>query len=167
MKLTSLFKRQSDNSWLLENQDILTDSTRRTPEIFDGYKHAMENLLIEIKDVTYEAAVKGVDGLNNNIAWILGHIIYYNETRLLSEEMQSVQVKAWAKYFAPGTSPKDFDDDMPAFEELKEEIVSQKQRMTNICLKGNQKLLNNIETITYHMTMHIGQVKTIKLIVEN
>lgn len=157
-------KEPTDTSWLLGNQDLLAAAEEsETPQIFEGFNHAMIKLYDGIEDITYEMAMTRIDGLRNNIYWILGHVIYYNETRLLKEPQQSEKVKAWDVYFAPGTSPDDFDEHIPTLEALKEEITEQRRRIKAICAK-NQHNLTNVEAVTYHMTMHIGQMKTMRLL---
>lgn len=160
-------KEPADTSWLLGNEELLAASEEQEiPQIFEGFSHAMIKLYDGIEDVTEKMAMTQLDGLRNNIYWILGHVIYYNETRLLTEVEQSEQIKGWDIYFAPGTSPDDFDEHIPSFEALKEEITHQRKRMKAICSKDHHHL-TNIEAVTYHMTMHIGQMKTMKLLFTN
>ncbi|HLR10181.1 MAG TPA: DinB family protein [Sporosarcina sp.] len=66
------------------------------------------------------------DGFNNNILWHAGHIFVIHET-FLQKGIPSYEVRhpEWVKYFDDGTSPSEWDQNVPSGETVLAELRAQ------------------------------------------
>lgn len=83
-------------------------------------------LLRALADVTDEQANGVPDGFRNNIRWNLGHMYvdaYLWIYRLTGENDPRIQ--EWNTWFGYGTTPENFTDATPGYEELKRLLMEQ------------------------------------------
>lgn len=88
--------------------------------LFNQLESYRSELLEVLKDVTEEKAEIIPTGFRNNIRWNMGHI-YLDQflwIEVLTKEKENVP-KTFHDWFGFGTSPSNFTDDTPSYEELK------------------------------------------------
>lgn len=89
-----------------------------------------EYLLGSLADVTQEQAEHIPKEFRNNIRWNLGHM--YVDAYLwifsLTGEAEEAITK-WNSWFGYGTTPNDFTEETPSFEELKQLLISQVENL--------------------------------------
>ncbi|GEL77683.1 DinB family protein [Tenuibacillus multivorans] len=92
---------------------------KRHEVLFNQLKTYREELLAVVNDVSEEAAEIIPKGFHNNIRWNLGHVYLdqYLWIKVLTKE--DLYPESMEKWFGFGTSPSNFDDEAPTFEELK------------------------------------------------
>ncbi len=93
-------------------------------ETYRGY-------LLSVADtVTLEEAEQIPAGFNNNIRWNLGHIYLdqYLWIQAVTKEKADVP-ESFQSWFGYGTSPANFTEDTPSFNELKELLKTQPARI--------------------------------------
>lgn len=163
----NLFKKKHTKT-----NDMLTvlgvdDRVRGT--VGEEYLHHEQQIIELIEPITEDEAITLINGLPNNIYWMVGHVLVENELRLSSESIDP-QIEALTKYFKSGTSPEDFDETMPSFETLKTLLKTQTKRLLGEMCENKQldTKHDDIEFAANHMTLHLGQLKTMhQLIINN
>lgn len=153
------FKKQQP-----QTNDMLTilgvdDRVRGT--VGEEYVYHEQQINDLIAPITETEAQTMISGLPNNIYWMVGHVLVENELRLSPAEV-SPEVKQLTKYFQSGTSPADFDASIPTFDTLKILLKTQTKRLLGeMCeRKELDKKHDEIEFAANHMTLHLGQLKT-------
>lgn len=88
--------------------------------LFNQLESYRSELLGVLIDVTEEQAEMIPTGFRNNIRWNMGHIYLdqYLWIEALTKEKVNVP-KTFHNWFGFGTSPSNFSDETPSFEELK------------------------------------------------
>ncbi|MGV2876394.1 hypothetical protein ROU88_11095 [Macrococcus capreoli] len=154
-----LFKKQQ-----AKTNDMLTvlgvdDRVRGT--VGEEYVHHEQQIIELITPITEAEAKTIIKGLPNNIYWMVGHILVENEYRLSNNNIDP-QIETFAKYFKSGTSPDDFDEQIPPFDTLKSLLKDQTKRLLGgMCeRKEIEKKHDEMEYAANHMTLHLGQMKT-------
>ncbi|MFD1019122.1 DinB family protein [Thalassobacillus hwangdonensis] len=102
---------------------------KRQEALFNQMDTYREELLDILSDVTSEEAEMIPEEFNNNIRWNLGHLYldqYMWIKVLTKDDLYSDQLTGW---FGFGTTPADFDQDTPSFDELKERLKDQPRRI--------------------------------------
>lgn len=162
----NIFKRKQEKT-----NDMLTvlgvdDRVRGTAG--EEYVHHEQQITELVKPITEAEAKTTIDGLPNNIYWMVGHVIVENEYRLIPNDVNT-EIAGLAKYFKSGTSPDDFDEDIPSFDTLKLLLTIQTKRLLGgICDRGELSIKNDdIEFAANHMTLHLGQLKTMYQLIMN
>ncbi|WP_414042201.1 hypothetical protein [Macrococcus animalis] len=155
----NIFKKKQQKT-----NDMLTvlgvdDRVRGT--VGEEYLHHEQQIIELITPITEDEAKTIISGLPNNIYWMVGHVLVENEYRLSPNEVDP-QVASLAKYFKSGTSPEDFDQQIPSFETLKSLLKTQTKRLLGeMCEKQQLNTKHDdIEFAANHMTLHLGQLKT-------
>lgn len=130
-----------------------------------------------LKDVTDQQAEFQLELANNNIKWQLGHLLLANESFIFGAQTEAnVLGEKLGQFYAPRTSPKDFNGEETSYEELKVALQDQLERiMNNIDAQMDNTESNSIagmttfaETIPFgvtHTNYHIGQIKLLKTMI--
>lgn len=162
----NLFKKKQTKT-----NDMLTvlgvdDRVRGTAG--EEYVQHAQQITELIKPITEAEAKTMIDGLPNDIYWMVGHVIVENELSLTSNNVD-VEIADLVKYFKSGTSPDDFDENIPSFDKLKLLLTAQTKRLLgSICDRRELSSKNDdIEFAANHMTLHLGQLKTMYQLVLN
>lgn len=88
------------------------------------------------KTISEEKANVVPEGFKNNIRWHLGHIYFVQEKFAFgSLNLPTELPEAYSNYFAPGTSPLSWDENLPTMTELIDLLKRQQERI-NETLKG-------------------------------
>lgn len=129
-----------------------------------------------IRDIDEKKATAQLDFANNNIKWQLGHLILLNDFFVFETiDGEKVLEQTAAKYFGPGTSPKDFDGNELTFFELKTLLDEQIDRIVNglekqlkkdrkepFVLKNPHIVMENFDQTSHfaviHTNRHFGQI---------
>lgn len=141
------------------------------------YKVSYQMLSDLIKDIDEKQADFQLENANNNIKWQLGHLLAANESFIfgISEESNKLGAKL-GKSFSPGTSPQEFTGNEPTFEELKEMLAQQIERILtglddqlgktrNEPIAGMDKFDDTIAFAIIHTNYHIGQISLMKTMI--
>lgn len=133
----------------------------------EDYLYHEQQISELIAPISEEKSTIMIDGLPNNIYWMVGHVLVENELRL--NETLPPDIAGLVKYFRSGTSPEDFDAFIPSFDELKTLLSTQSKRLLgSICeQKQLDQKQSEIEFAANHMTLHLGQLKTMYQLVSN
>ncbi|WP_202077796.1 DinB family protein [Caldalkalibacillus salinus] len=118
-----------------------------------------------LEGVTEAEAEMIPDGFKNNIRWNLGHV--YLDQYLWIEAVTREQIdypRAYDQWFGFGTTPADFTDETPSFDELKEKLyhqVSQIERdyghrLEEVFPPTEMEDLTTIEQAIVRMIFHEG-----------
>ncbi|MFC4356268.1 DinB family protein [Chryseomicrobium palamuruense] len=92
----------------------------------ESLKIYREYLLGVLEDVTDEQANDILPGFRNTIRWNLGHM--YVDTYLWIYSLtgeEDARIQEWNTWFGYGTTPENFTDATPSFEELKQLLIDQ------------------------------------------
>lgn len=98
--------------------------------LFNQLESYRENILHVLNNVSAEAAEMVPNQFRNNIRWNMGHIYldqYLWITAVTKEETEAPQ--EFQKWFGYGTTPEEFSEETPSFEELKELLRKQPARI--------------------------------------
>ncbi|RPF53443.1 DinB family protein [Aquisalibacillus elongatus] len=109
---------------------------KRHEILFNQLNTYREELLLSVSDVTEEEADIIPKQFNNNIRWNLGHVYmdqYMWIKVLTKDELYPEEFNQW---FGFGTSASNFDEQTPSFEELKQLLNGQIQKIKD--LYGNR-----------------------------
>lgn len=117
-------------------------------------------------------------GFNNNLHWQFGHVVSTMEgelVRLLGKN--DADKKRLQKSFGYGTSPDNFDDDTPSFDDLKALLDKQVEDFSFITSSALEKELdqpmlnqtnscNLLGVFIAHEAMHAGKIQEMKRLLE-
>ncbi|MFC4617151.1 DinB family protein [Camelliibacillus cellulosilyticus] len=143
-------------------------------QTFHLFTFARKNTLKEL-DATSEAiADKMAEGFSNNIRWNFGHIVTVTESIVCRLAGATSELPGnYMTLFASGTSPKDWQGEVPSLKELREQLEKQMARIQNTFYdKLDNKTVEDflgLETVRdailfaiYHEGMHLGTIKGLK-----
>lgn len=142
--------------------------------LFNQLESYRSELLGVLIDVTEEQAEMIPTGFRNNIRWNMGHI-YLDQflwIEALTKEKENV-LKTFHDWFGYGTSPSNFSDETPSFEELKGLLKNQpkiiKERFGERLeeeFPPTEMGMNTIEQVLirtiFHEGMHLQTILDIK-----
>ncbi|MFC3041132.1 DinB family protein [Virgibacillus xinjiangensis] len=98
--------------------------------LFDHMEKVRKITLQSISRIPEEAADHIPEGFRNNIRWNFGHIAFIQEKLaygVLGEETKIPD--RFAGFFAPGTSPSDWEGKPPSLEEIEQVLTEQLERI--------------------------------------
>lgn len=147
--------------------------------IFKQLDFIRKNTLRVVEDVTEEMADVIPEGFRNNIRWHLGHIYFVMEGFAFHYlDLPKRLPEGYAKLFANGTSPLEWEQTPPTLEELRQLLSEQQERVRSLLenrtdVKVDPPFTNRsgvkLETVAeflnfnlYHEGMHLGIIKTYK-----
>ncbi|WP_134685045.1 DinB family protein [Brevibacillus migulae] len=119
------------------------------------------------------------DGFNNTIHWHIGHVLTLSEQLLFGFPQKSAHLPAdYIQYFASGTKPADWNDDVPSVETLIQQLKDQLPRILEIHADHLQQSLSKpiLDLSTYEELAclalldeanHLGQIQAMKRVIEN
>lgn len=92
-------------------------------------------------------------GLSNNIYWQCGHLVTTQASLLYKRTNSEIPVdKKYFDYFAKGTSPDNFDDNIPPFSKIRLEMETMIEYTgANLNRDGNLKYQEEIIVSTGHI----------------
>lgn len=119
------------------------------------------------------------DKLSNNIYWQCGHLIATQCSLLYKRTNTPLPIdENYLKYFAKGTSPKDFDDHLPPFEKIRNEMETLIDYTTENLNKhadllydekitvSTGHIVNSFSTaldfLAIHEAYHLGSISTLR-----
>lgn len=96
-----------------------------------NHMDTVRNLTLTVLDHTPEEFANRIpEGFNNNIRWNFGHIAYIQERLAYEVNGKPMQLpEQYARLFAAGTSPADWNEEPPTLAEIKEQLVAQTARI--------------------------------------
>ncbi|WP_052345849.1 DinB family protein [Paucisalibacillus sp. EB02] len=132
-------------------------------------------------DATSEAIADDIpNGFNNNLRWNFGHIIVSQEniiTYFLGKKGSLPD--SYRELFNRGTSPKDWNQEIPTLEQLRVALEKQYERMVALCSgkiadEGENPLVLSSEYefktlgeaigfTNFHESVHQGNINSLKL----
>jgi hypothetical protein len=130
--------------------------------------------------VDLEEGIAGVqpEGFNNTIHWHVGHVLTVAEQMMFGFPKKSTQLPAnYMALFATGTSPADWEGDVPPVQELIAQLQEQLTRINEIPVESfNQRLKTPFlgqETFgelanfaIFHESIHLGQMQAMKRVIK-
>jgi uncharacterized damage-inducible protein DinB len=117
-------------------------------------------------------------GFNNNIHWMVGHVLTVAEQFLFRYPNESSPLPAnYKELFGNGTKPSEWKDEVPSVDELILQLKKQLARMKKIPV---EKFYEKLETpflgqetfgelanfAVFHEANHLGQIQTMKRLIE-
>ncbi|MFD2831501.1 DinB family protein [Corticicoccus populi] len=150
-----------------------------TKELLHSQLKSVRNWVLKAYEDTDQSLIDIVPaGFNNNLHWQFGHVADNIEGELvrLLEKDDSDQ-KRLKKYFGYGTSPDQFDDETPSFEEIKEILDRQVDEYGEVpeerlegeldeAVLGNSRSDTLSAFIIAHEALHAGKIQEIKRLLE-
>lgn len=127
-----------------------------------------------------EEGIAGVqpEGFNNSIHWHVGHVLTVAEQIMFGFPKKSTQLPAnYMALFASGTSPANWEGDVPPVQELIDHLQEQLTRINEIPAESfNQRLKTPFlgqETFgelanfaIFHESIHLGQMQAMKHVIK-
>lgn len=110
-------------------------------------------------------------GFNNNIHWMVGHVLTVAEQFFFGYPTKSTNLPAnYKELFGGGTKPADWTGDIPPVSVLVKQLEEQYERITKIpssqFTKSLEKPILGCETFgelagfgVYHEALHLGQIQ--------
>lgn len=150
---------------------------KRYEVLFNQLKDYRGYLLENVRNITAEEAEIVPKGFNNNIRWNLGHVYLDQYDWIDAVTGEDSGVETFEAWFGLGTSPLDFDEQTPTFEDLKQLLGDQinyiKEKYgysleteyppTEMGMHTVEQVL--IRTI-FHEGLHIQKVMDIKKLID-
>ena len=125
--------------------------------------HAFDHLVILreknidlLRNITEEQAHKIPEGFSNNLYWQAGHILTTQMSLLYRRsnlEMPLIE-KKYTDYFSKGTSPSNFDSEIPTFQKLLNELQESLIVLKNDMHKYAEKQYDEPAHVSFGMTLH-------------
>jgi uncharacterized damage-inducible protein DinB len=152
-------------------------------DILKQFDMTRDLLMNSIQTVTETDAEYMPNGFNNTIKWHVGHILFATNRAFAVYQSASYLPEHYAALFKPGTSPRDWSNDIPAMKELYEQAERQQakvrevfadcmdRKLTNplrIAIYGGHEFLTVGEMLNFfifHEAMHIGYINSFKRII--
>ncbi|WP_342527850.1 DinB family protein [Chryseomicrobium sp. FSL W7-1435] len=91
----------------------------------------VRSLTVKVLDTTPEELLDVVPpGYSNSIRWNLGHIVYVQERLAYEVAGKDIHLPdQYARLFAAGTKPADWNETPPSIEEIRQQLVDQSARI--------------------------------------
>lgn len=105
---------------------------KRHEVLFYQLETYREGLLFDVNDISADEAEIVPEGFNNNIRWNLGHVYLdqYMWIKVLTKD--DLYPESFNQWFGFGTNPSNFDENTPSFEELKQLLKEQTNKIKDI-----------------------------------
>jgi helix-turn-helix protein len=152
-------------------------------DIIKQFDMTREILMKSIQFVTESDAESMPNGFNNTIKWHIGHILYATNRTFTIFKSSSYLPEHYIDLFKPGTSPRDWTNDIPTLKELFEKLEQQKVMIRDVfsdCMDqkletpfrvkayGGHEFLSVGEMLNFfifHEAMHIGYINAFKRLI--
>lgn len=143
--------------------------------LFKQLELTRNNFIKRVEPIDKEIADVVPSGFNNNIHWIIGHVLTVAEQFLFT---QSNHLPAnYKELFGNGSKPADWNANVPTVDELLVQFRDQLERIKEIPVEQfNERLERpflNLETrgelagmAIFHEANHLGQIQTMKRMIE-
>jgi uncharacterized damage-inducible protein DinB len=137
----------------------------------DFFLKNVEGMSAEMADIQPE-------GFNNNIRWHVGHVLVTAEYFMFGYPEKSTVLPAnYIGLFNRGTSPADWEGEVPTLQELTAQLKDQLDRIKQIPAERFQDQLKQpffgLNTVAelavfsnYHETYHSGQINAMKKVIK-
>jgi uncharacterized damage-inducible protein DinB len=145
--------------------------------LFKHYTLARERFIKAVDELDEASADVQPKGFNNTIHWHVGHVLTVAEQFMFGFPKKSTKLPAnYMELFASGTSPADWQGDVPSVQELIVQLQDQITRIKEIPAESfNQKLKTPFlgqETFgeltnfaIFHESIHLGQIQAMKRVI--
>ncbi|SDI78642.1 DinB family protein [Natribacillus halophilus] len=143
-------------------------------QIFQQVNMIRQNTLKELEDLSEQQADQMPAGFRNTIRWNLGHIYTVQNALLSNYGGKNIETPSrYPELFAPGTSPAEWEGEVPTLDEIKQHLEEQPAKLKE-SLSGqlddeaaepfmSLSTVGEILNFTlYHEGMHVGVIKGIK-----
>ncbi|WP_079507354.1 DinB family protein [Mesobacillus jeotgali] len=142
--------------------------------LFKQFELTRGNFLKHIEGLASEQASFKPEGFNNNIQWHIGHVLTVAEQFMLGFPKKSNHLPSnYIELFGNGTSPSDWEGDVPSVEELANQLKAQLGRIKEVPASMLDQRLKQpflgLETFgeianmaLFHESYHLGQIHAMK-----
>jgi len=132
----------------------------------------------ELEDITDDIINIQPEGFNNTILWHVGHLVTVNEQFMFDYPKKSTSLpENYINLFAKGTSPADWNEDIPSKTDLVNQFTKQVTRIQQIPVERLEERLKQpflgLETFgeitnlaLFHIAYHLGQIHAMKLMLQ-
>ncbi|WML42660.1 DinB family protein [Neobacillus sp. PS3-40] len=146
--------------------------------LFKQFELTRGNFIKRVEPIQNDIVDIIPSGFNNNIHWIVGHVLTVAEQFLFGFPTQSNYLPAnYKELFGNGTKPADWNENIPSVEELVEQLKVQLTRIKEIPSERFNDQLEKpflgLETFgelanmaIFHEANHLGQIQTMKRLIE-
>jgi uncharacterized damage-inducible protein DinB len=145
---------------------------------FKQFNLTRERFLKEVQSIDPEIADVLPKGFNNNIHWVVGHVLTVAEQFLFGYPANSTNLPAnYKELFGGGTKPADWSGDVPSIAVLIEQLSEQIKRINEIpesqLAKKLEKPFLGFETFgelgslaMFHEANHLGQIHAMARVIQ-
>ncbi|MCQ6282257.1 DinB family protein [Bacillus sp. EB600] len=146
--------------------------------IFKQYNLTRDRFIKRVQNINPEIVDIQPKGFNNNIHWMVGHVLTVAEQFLFSFPANSANLPAsYKELFGSGTKPDDWTSDVPSVAVLVDQLTEQLNRINQIpasqLAEKLEKPFLGCETFgelagfgVYHEALHLGQIQTFVRLIE-
>lgn len=141
--------------------------------LFKQYNLTRDRFIKRVQNINPEIVDIQPKGFNNNIHWMVGHVLTIAEQFLFGFPANTANLPAsYKELFGGGTKPADWTGDVPSVSVLVEQLAEQLKRINEIpashFAEKLEKPFLGCETFgelagfgTYHEALHLGQIQTL------
>jgi uncharacterized damage-inducible protein DinB len=146
--------------------------------LFKQYEMSRERIIKRVQAINPDIVDIQPKGFNNNIHWMVGHVLTVSEQFLFGFPTKSSNLPAnYLELFGSGTKPADWTGDVPSVLVLVEQLTEQLKRINQIpasqFTQRLEKPFLGCETLgqlagfgVFHEAMHLGQIQTMVRLIE-
>lgn len=146
--------------------------------LFKQFEMTRGFFLRSIQTITQEQASYQPEGFNNTIHWHIGHVLTVAEQFMLGYPKKTSDLPAnYIELFGNGTSPADWNGDVPSVEILTEQLKLQLGRLKEIPPDRLDEKLKRpfmgLETFgelanmaLFHEANHLGQIQAMRRLIK-
>lgn len=145
--------------------------------LFKQLELTRNNFIKRIESINPDIVDIQPQGFNNNIHWMVGHVLMATEKFLFGFSNQSKLPSDYQDFFGKGTKPADWSGDVPTINELIQHLQDQLKRIKDIPEDHfKQRLgesflgLNTFGELAnmaiFHEANHLGQMQAMARIIE-
>lgn len=145
---------------------------------FKQFEMTRSRFIKRVQAINPEIADVQPKGFNNNIHWMVGHVLTIAEQFFFGFPTKSSNLPvSYKDLFGGGTKPADWTGDVPSVSLLVEQLEEQFERINKIPLSQFAEKLEQpflgCETFgelagfgVYHEALHLGQIQTMARLIE-
>lgn len=145
---------------------------------FKQFEMTRSRFIKRVRDLNPEIVDVQPKGFNNNIHWMVGHVLTIAEQFFFGYPTKSTNIPAnYKEFFGGGTKPADWTDDVPSVSVLVKQLEEQYERITKIppsqFAEKLEKPLLGCETFgelagfgVFHEALHLGQIQTLARLIQ-
>jgi uncharacterized damage-inducible protein DinB len=158
--------------------NTITGVERMSELLFKQLKLTRDRFVKRVQSINPETVEIQPEGFNNNIHWMVGHVLTVAEQFFFGYPEKSTHLPTnYKELFGGGTKPADWTSDVPTVSVLVGQLEEQFERIIQIPSSQFSEKLDKpflgCETFgelasfgVYHEALHLGQIQTLARLIE-